>query len=97
LHVVFVGGFSQLALGVATHVALSHGGRPERLSASPHALRVMAVLLAAAFAARIVAGVDLAHVARWLSVAGVAFTGAVVSWAVVVVPVLLSRRDRERR
>jgi uncharacterized protein involved in response to NO len=92
LHVVFVGGFSQLALAVATHVALSHGGRPERLSASPGALRAMAVLLAAAFVARIAAGVDLGHVAGWLSAAGAAFTGAVVCWAVVVVPTLVRGR-----
>jgi uncharacterized protein involved in response to NO len=91
LHVVFVGGFAQLALAIATHVALSHGGRQERLSASPPALRAMAVLLAAAFVARIAAGIDLAHVARWLAVAGVAFTGAVLSWAVVVVPALVGR------
>ncbi len=89
LHVVFVGGFSQIALAVATHVALSHGGRPERLSRNPRALLAMAVLLAAAFVARIAAGIDLAHVAGWLSVAGVAFTGAVLAWAVVVGPVLM--------
>jgi uncharacterized protein involved in response to NO len=92
LHVVFVGGFSQLALAVATHIALSHGGRPERLSSSPPALRLMALLLAAAFAARILAGVDLRHVAGWLSAAGAAFTGAVLAWAVVVVPALVQHR-----
>lgn len=88
LHVVFVGGFAQIALAVATHVALSHGGRPERLSSSPPALQLMAVLLAAAFGARILAGVDLAHVASWLSWAGLAFAGAVAAWAVVVFPAL---------
>jgi uncharacterized protein involved in response to NO len=91
LHVVFVGGFAQIALAVATHVALSHGGRPERLSASPAALRLMAVLLAVAFGARILAGLDLAHVASWLSWAGLAFAGAVAAWAVVVAPAMLRR------
>jgi uncharacterized protein involved in response to NO len=91
LHVVFVGGFSQLALAVGTHVALSRGGQAQRLSASPRALRLMAVLLAVAFAARILAGVDLRHVAGWLSAAGAAFTGAVLAWAVVVGPALLRR------
>jgi uncharacterized protein involved in response to NO len=97
LHVVFVGGFSQLALAAATHVALSRGGHPERLSASPRALRLMAVLLAAAFAARILAGVDLRHVAGWLSAAGAAFTGAVLAWAVVVGPALIAGRRRPPR
>ncbi len=91
LHVVFVGGFSQIALAVATHVALSHGGRPERLSSSPLALRFMALLLAGAFGARILAGIDLAHVASWLSWAGLAFAGAVAAWAVVVFPALWAR------
>lgn len=91
LHVVFVGGFAQIALAVATHVALSHGGRAERLSASPAALRLMAVLLAAAFGARIAAGLDLRHVASWLSWAGVAFAGAVGAWGVVVAPSLVGR------
>ncbi len=89
LHVLFVGGFAQLALAVATHVVLSHGGRAERLSQSPPALRAMAVLLAAAFAARLLAGVDLAHVASWLAIAGAAFIGAVAAWAVVVGPLLV--------
>ncbi|HZY04113.1 MAG TPA: NnrS family protein, partial [Anaeromyxobacteraceae bacterium] len=88
LHVLFVGGFAQLALAVATHVALSHGGRADRLRASPAPLRVMAALLAAAFGGRILAGIDLSHVAGWLALAGTAFTGAVGAWAVLVVPAL---------
>jgi uncharacterized protein involved in response to NO len=91
LHVVFVGGFSQLALAVGNHVAHAHGGRPERLTASPLSLRLMAVLLAAAFASRILAGVDLAHVARWLSWAALAFAGAVGAWGVAVAPALVGR------
>jgi uncharacterized protein involved in response to NO len=91
LHVVFVGGFSQLALAVGSHVALSHGGRPEKLSASPLALRLMAVLLAVAFGGRILAGVDLPHVARWLSWASLAFAGAVGAWGVAVAPALVGR------
>ena len=90
LHVVFVGGFSQLALAVGSHVALSHGGRPERLSASPPALQLMAVLLAAAFCGRILAGIDLAHVARWLTWAALAFAGAVGAWGVAVVPAIVA-------
>lgn len=93
LHVVFVGGFAQLALAVSTHVALSHGGRPERLATSPVPLRVMALLLGAAFAARIAAGLDLRHVASWLAVAGAAFAAAVLCWAVVVAPALVDRGE----
>ncbi len=96
LHVLFVGGFAQLALAVASHVVLSHGGRADRLLASPPALRIMAMLLAAAFGGRILAGIDLSRVASWLSVAGVAFTGAVTAWAVHVVPALRGAAAREK-
>jgi uncharacterized protein involved in response to NO len=91
LHVVFVGGFAQLTLAVAAHVVLSHGGRPERLHQSPLALRLMAALLALAFAGRLLAGVDLARIPEWLAVAGAAFAGAVGCWAVLVAPGLRAR------
>lgn len=86
LHVVFVGGFAQLALAVGAHVVLSHGGRPDRLRASPTPVRVMAALLALAFAGRILAGVDLARIPEWLAVAGASFTGAVAAWLWLVAP-----------
>ncbi len=95
LHVVFVGGFAQIALGVATHVVLSHGGRPERLSSSPFSLRAMTLLLAGAFVSRILAGVDFAHIARWLSWAGLAFMGAIAAWSAAVVPVLVGREPQD--
>jgi uncharacterized protein involved in response to NO len=89
LHVVFVGGFAQLVLAVAAHVACSPHGGAEPAPASPRALRAMAALLAIAFAARLLAAADRAHVAAWLSAAGLAFTAAVVAWAVGVVPALV--------
>jgi uncharacterized protein involved in response to NO len=89
LHVVFVGGFAQLSLAVAVHVALSHGGRPERLEGSPPALRAMSALLAVAFGARILAGIDTGHVPSWLTIAGLAFCGAIVAWSAIVIPALL--------
>ena len=89
LHVVFVGGFAQLTLAVALHVALSHGGRPERLDESPAATRAMAALLALAFAARIAAAIDVGHVAAWLATAGLAFCGALAAWATLAVPALI--------
>ena len=92
LHVVFVGGFAQLTLAVSTHVVLSHGGRPEQLHESPWAMRAMAALLAAAFAGRILAGIDLRRVSPWLSVAALAFLGALAAWGAVVGPTLSATR-----
>lgn len=94
LHVVFVGGFALLALAAATHVAERHGAASGRLRASPAALRLMAALLVAAFAARLAAALDLAHIARWLSWAALAFTGAVAAWGAAILPPLLRARGR---
>jgi uncharacterized protein involved in response to NO len=98
LHVVFVGGFAQLALAIAAHVALTRGGRSDASAGSPRALRLMAALLAGAFAARLLAAADRTRVAGWLAAAGAAFTAGVVAWAVAVVPALVARSDgREGR
>ena len=90
LHVTFVGGFAQLALAIGSHVVLSHGGRPERLSASPPAAWLLAACLAVAFAARLLAAADLRDVARWLAVAALAFAGAIGAWVALVGPALLA-------
>lgn len=82
LHVVFVGGFSLVSLALGAQAV--EAGAAEPRPASPRALGVMAALLAAAFAARLAAAVDLARVAAWLAIAGAAFAAAVVAWAVAV-------------
>jgi uncharacterized protein involved in response to NO len=89
LHVLFVGGFAQLALAVATHVVLSSKGRGERAATSPWTIRSMAVFLAGAFSARIAATIDLPRVATWLAIAAAAFSCAIFAWAVLAVPALI--------
>jgi uncharacterized protein involved in response to NO len=88
LHVLFVGGFAQITLAVSTHVVLWREGRQPAGAWSAVAVRAMAALLAAAFTARIVATVDLRHVADWLGVAAYAFCAAVAAWGTVVGPAL---------
>jgi uncharacterized protein involved in response to NO len=92
LHVLFVGGFAQLTLAVSTHVVLWREDRSS-LTRTPLALGAMAVLLAAAFTARIVATIDLRHVAGWLEVAAYAFCAAVGAWAAVVLPALVAGKS----
>ncbi|WP_242342288.1 NnrS family protein [Anaeromyxobacter terrae] len=87
LHVVFVGGFTQLTLAVAAHVVLSRGGRGPALEESPWTARAVAALLALAVGARLLAAIDLARIPFWLAVAGMAFIGAVLAWAALVRPV----------
>jgi uncharacterized protein involved in response to NO len=89
LHVLFVGGFAQLALAVATHVVLSSRGNAAGTVAGAWTIRAMAVFLAGAFGARIVATIDLPHVPGWLAIAAAAFTCAIVAWAVLAVPALI--------
>jgi len=100
LHVLFVGGYAQLALGLAVPVALGSSPRAASLAGSPPALRATALLLAGAFAARVAAALDLSRVAAWLAVAGAAFAGALAAWGALVLPSLSGEAGRlpgERR
>ncbi len=78
LHVLFIGGFSLLAFGVATHVALAHLGRREELESRPGAVLFLAAALALALAARLTAdlgGAYFQHIgaaaACWIAGTGV--------------------------
>jgi uncharacterized protein involved in response to NO len=86
LHVLFVGGFAQLTLAVALEVVFADGeGAAAR---ARWQLRTMALFLAAAFGARIAAGLDVHRVAAWLAVAALAFAGALAAWARIVAAAL---------
>jgi uncharacterized protein involved in response to NO len=97
LHVLFVGGFAQIALAVSAHVVLSRGDRPWAPGWRRVGAAAMAGCLAAAFAARIAAAIDLRHVARWLEIAAWAFGAAVAAWAIVVGPALVAPPELRRR
>jgi uncharacterized protein involved in response to NO len=86
LHLVFIGSFTVMALSVSLHVALSHGGRPERLADSPWPVWAMALLLAAAATFRLLVGIDTAHLKPWLGCAALCFLLATAGWAWLVLP-----------
>jgi uncharacterized protein involved in response to NO len=88
LHVLFVGGFAQVALAVSTQVLLARGAPGGRAAARPLAVRAMAGFLAAAFGSRILAALDVRHVAAWLGIAAFAFCAAIAAWAALVGPAL---------
>jgi len=88
LHVVFIGSFTVLALSVSLHVALSHGGRPERLAGWPWPVGAMALLLAAAVTFRLLVGLDATHLKPWLACAALCFLLATAAWAWLVVPAI---------
>jgi uncharacterized protein involved in response to NO len=88
LHLVFIGSFTVMALSVSLHVALSHGGRPERLAGWPWPVWAMALLLGAAAAFRFLVGFDAAHLKPWLACAALCFFLATAAWAWLVVPAI---------
>jgi hypothetical protein len=55
LHVLFIGGFSLLAFGVATHVALSHLNLEREREGSPIAIRIMGAGIILAMLGRVTA------------------------------------------
>jgi uncharacterized protein involved in response to NO len=94
LHVVFIGSFALMALSVSLHVALSHGGSPERLAQWSWRTWAMGLLLLAAVVFRVLAGLDAGHLVRWLGTAAAAFLLATVAWASSVLPAILRRPAR---
>jgi uncharacterized protein involved in response to NO len=94
LHVVFIGSFGLMAMSVSLHVALSHGGHPERLARASWPTWAMGLLLLAALVFRILAGVDAAHVTRWLGPAAASFLLGTIAWACLAIPAVVHRSAR---
>jgi len=88
LHVAFIGGFALLALSVALHVAVSHGGHPERLAGRPWQLWCTGLLLLAAVVFRLLVGIDPMHLRPWLALAAGCFLLATLAWSSLVVPAI---------
>lgn len=88
LHVLFIGAFALMALSVSLHVALSHGGHPERLAGRPWQVWTMGLLLLLALVFRLLAGIDPAHLERWLGPSAACFLLGTVAWAWLVFPAI---------
>lgn len=90
LHVVFIGSFALMTLSVSLHVALSHGGRSNRLAGWTWQVLVMGLLLLAALVFRLLVGVDGEHLTWWLGSAALSFLLATVAWSALVLPAILA-------
>jgi uncharacterized protein involved in response to NO len=90
LHVLFVGGFGLLALGVATHVVLAHLDLVRLAEGRPPAVAVMGALLVLAMLARVAADVSDLYFEHVGWAAGSWLAGSAV-WLAFVVPKLLRR------
>ena len=87
LHVVFAGGFAPLALAIALHVALAHGGKRALCDRSPASVVLLHALLAVALTLRVVAELDPLRRYQWLGGAGGALLSASLVWGALVLPV----------
>lgn len=88
LHVVLIGSFALMTLSVSLHVALSHGGQPERLAQWRWQVLAMGLLVLAALVFRLLVAVDAEHVTWWLGSAASSFLLATVAWASLVLPAI---------
>ncbi len=75
-----------MALTVSLHVALSHGGHPERLARWPWRVWAIGICLLAAVVFRFLVGVDPARVKLWLASAAVFFLLGTLAWSSLVAP-----------
>lgn len=80
LHVVFIGGFAFLALGVGIHVSLAHGGRPDLVKGRPWQVPILALCFLCALAGRMLMVFDPTRVFLWMGVAAGAFLLGTLPW-----------------
>lgn len=90
LHVLFIGGFGMLGLGVATHVSLGHLNVPEAERRRPAAVVALAAGLAVALIARMAADWSDTYFTHlgWAAAAWIAGTAV---WLALLGPRLLGR------
>jgi len=80
LHVVFIGCFALMVFAVSVHVVLSHGGTTEMLSRSPRRLKILAGLLFAALASRMIVDLNPERTRLWIGAASGAFLLSTLAW-----------------
>jgi uncharacterized protein involved in response to NO len=95
LHVLFIGGFSLLAFGVATHVALSHLDLEHEREGSPVAIQIMGAGIILAMLGRFAADWSASYFEH-LGAAAAAWLIGSAAWLVFLGPRLL-RRPKEAR
>ncbi len=95
LHVLFIGGFSLLAFGVATHVALGHLGLDALALGRPKPVAVLGLTLILAMLARVAADFSSTYFDHLGWAAGMWLLGSTV-WLAFLGPRLLGRESASR-
>jgi hypothetical protein len=88
LHVLFIGGFSLLAFGVATHVALSHLNLEREREGSPIAIKVLGAGMILALLGRVAADWSATYFEH-LGVAAAAWLVGSAAWLLFLGPRLV--------
>ncbi len=86
LHLSLIGGFGLMALTVALHVTLSHGGNPEAARGKPWQVPVYGGLLLGAILFRILVDYDPNRFFYWLACSAGLFLLGTLAWASLVLP-----------
>ncbi len=94
LHVLFIGGFSLMAFGVATHVSLTHLGKMKAALGRPPAVVALAVGIFVALLARVAADWSDTYFTHLAWGAG-AWIIATAIWLAYLAPLYLRRRTAE--
>jgi uncharacterized protein involved in response to NO len=90
LHLLFIGGFSLLAFGVATHVALSHMGMEREREGSPVAIAILGAGILVAMMGRFMADWSDTYFEH-LGAAAAAWLVGSAAWLAYLGPRLLAR------
>jgi uncharacterized protein involved in response to NO len=96
LHIIFLGGFWAMTLGVSSHVALSHSGNRALTQRTPLRFALTAVLLAAALGARMLVNLDPPRFMLWLATAAACFLAATLPWASLILSTRMETASAER-
>jgi uncharacterized protein involved in response to NO len=96
LHIIFLGGFWAMTLGVSSHVALSHSGHREQTQRTPLRFALTTVLLAAALGARVLVNLDPARFTLWLATAAACFLAATLPWGALILSARMDTASAER-
>jgi uncharacterized protein involved in response to NO len=95
LHLVFIGGFAMMALGVGLHVTLAHGGNKTAVfGRSPQAL-YFGLLLGAAMVCRALVDFDPQRFFLWIIASATSFLLATLLWAWLAIPWLVPREPAD--
>ncbi|MDQ3266496.1 MAG: NnrS family protein [Myxococcota bacterium] len=97
LHVLFIGGFTLMLVGVSAHLVLSHGGHATLVRGRPLQLRLGLPLLAVALAARVLMSTDPSHLRLWSGLSSLAFLAASAAWLWLIAVGLGPPRPGEAR